>query len=315
MTARWLVTILTLTATIRAQAQEGATMVHEYATVNGVRLHYVRQGTGPLVLFLHGFPEFWYAWRDQVADLGRDHLAVAPDLRGFNLSAKPSELDAYKPAQIVEDIRQLARHLNGGGRFTLVAHDWGGAIAWTFAIRHPELLDRLIIINAPHPAIFGNLLAHDPAQQRASQYMNFFRSAQAETVLSADHYAPLLRFFDSLRKVGKFTTDDDRAYVANWSEPGSLTGGLNYYRASQLGPSSGPILESGPVDPTAYRVGVPTLVIWGMKDDALLPQNLDGLERYVPDLTIERIPEGTHWVVHEFPDRIVTLIRGFLTRD
>lgn len=286
---------------------------HEYATVNGVRLHYVRQGTGPLVMFLHGFPEFWYAWKDQVADLGRDHLAVAPDLRGFNLSGKPDALEAYQPAQIVEDIRQLAHHLNGGARFTLVAHDWGGAIAWMFAIRHPEQLERLIIINAPHPAIFANLLAHDSAQQHASQYMNFFRSAQAEGALSANHYAPLLRFFDGPRKAGKFSPEDDRAYVAAWSEPGALTGGLNYYRASKLGPGSASN-ATPPDDPDAYRIRVPTLVIWGMKDDALLPQNLDGLERFVPDLTVERIADGTHWVVHEFPDQVMALIRRFMSR-
>ncbi len=299
-----------------ANAQGARTMQHEYASVNGIRLHYVKQGTGKLVLFLHGFPEFWYAWKDQLAEFGKDHLAVAPDLRGFNLSDKPAALDDYRAAAIVEDIRQLAQHLNGGGKFVLVAHDWGGALAWAFAMRYPALLEKLVIINAPHPAVFSDLLNHDPAQQRASQYMLFFRSPQAEAVLSADHYAPLLRFFDGLRKAGKVTPADDAAYVDAWSQPGSLTGGLNYYRASQIGPPVGGVRDSASTGTIAgdYRVAVPTLVIWGMKDEALLPQNLTGLGQYVPDLTIERIDEGTHWVVHELPERINALIRSFLTR-
>jgi pimeloyl-ACP methyl ester carboxylesterase len=297
-----------------AAAQKRGTMQHEYATVNGIKVHYVRNGHGPLILFLHGFPEFWYAWKDQLAEFGRDHLAVAPDLRGFNLSEKPAALEEYQAAKIIEDIRQLALQLNGGKRFVLVAHDWGGALAWLFAIRHPELLDKLVIINAPHPAIFSDLLNHDSAQQRASQYMLFFRSPQAEATLSADNYAPLLRFFDRLRQAGKFTEADGREYVSNWSQPGSLTGGLNYYRASRLGPpvqGNRDSLASG-LPAGDYQVPVPTLVIWGMKDDALLPQNLIGLERYVPKLSLERIDEGTHWVIHEFPERVNRLIRGFL---
>ena len=291
-------------------------MQHEYASVNGVRLHYVRQSAGRLVMFLHGFPEFWYAWKDQLAEFGRDHLAVAPDLRGFNLSDKPAALEDYRAAAIIEDIRQLAHHLNGGRPFTLVAHDWGGAIAWTFAIRHPELLDKLVIINAPHPAVFSDLLNRDAAQQRASQYMLFFRSPQAETALSADHYAPLLRFFAGPRKAGRFSPADDAAYVEAWGQPGALTGGLNYYRASRIGPPVGGVRDSAStgVITDDYRVRVPTLVIWGMMDDALLPQNLTGLDRYVPDLTIERINDGTHWVVHEFPDRVNRLIRDFIAK-
>lgn len=317
--AMWGATIaacLLLGTASTGSAQGGRTMQDEYASVNGIRLHYVRQGAGRLILFLHGFPEFWYAWKDQLAEFGQDHLAVAPDLRGFNLSDKPSALEDYRAAAIIEDIRQLAHHLNGGGPFTLVAHDWGGAIAWAFAIRYPELLDKLVIINAPHPAVFSDLLNHDSAQQRASQYMLFFRSSQAESVLSADHYAPLLRFFEAPRKAGRFSSTDDAAYTEAWSQPGALTGGLNYYRASRIGPPVGGARDSASTGVSAedYRVRVPTLVVWGMKDDALLPQNLSGLERYVANLTIERVAEGTHWVVHEFPDRVNRLIRDFIAR-
>src|SRR6516165_1464331 len=131
----------------------------EYASVNGVRLHYVSAGKGPLILFLHGFPEFWYEWKDQLAEFGKDHLAVAPDMRGYNLSDKPRDLAQYRISVLVEDIRALGEHFAPGKKFVLVGHDWGGAVAWSFAIAHPEMVEKLIIVNAPHPGIFARLLA------------------------------------------------------------------------------------------------------------------------------------------------------------
>lgn len=289
-------------------------MKHEYVTANGVRLHYVRSGQGDLVLFMHGFPEFWYAWKDQLADLGRDHLAVAPDLRGFGWSDKPPAVDDYRAANVIEDIRALAGSLNGGKPFVLVGHDWGGAIAWGFAMKHPDLLKRLVIINAPHPIVFARELRENKAQQQASNYMLFFRSSRAEPVLSANDYSPIIDLFAGLKAAGKFTPDDEAAYREAYRQPGALTGGLNYYRASRIGPP-GPEASDTLVTGASFgdfTVSVPTLVIWGEKDDALLVGNLAGLDAFVPDLTIHRIPEGTHWVVHEFPERVSQLIREFI---
>ena len=164
---------------------------HHVTQVNGIRLHTARAGAGRLMLFLHVFPEFWYAWRRQLAEFGQDHLAVAPDLRGYNLSDKPADPKAYRAKALVEDVRQLAAQLTDQP-FVLVAHDWGGALAWTLAIAHPGLLDRLVIINAPHPVPFARDLATDPAQQQASRYMNLFRDPKAERVLSENGYARLL---------------------------------------------------------------------------------------------------------------------------
>jgi len=301
---------------------------HEYADVNGVRLHYARAGRGPLVVFLHGFPEFWYEWKHQIAEFSRDHTVVAPDMRGYNLSSKPAELSEYAMPKLVEDVRALAAGLlktAGGEKFTLVAHDWGGAVAWVFAAQHPEMLDKLVIVNAPHPTVFGRLLSEDPAQQQASQYMLMFRGPQAEQTLSANSYATLTSMvLGAGLKDGTVTDADRQMYVEAWSQPGALTGGLNYYRASGIGPRQGavpsataPAGDRSPEPPPAAKppalvVRVPTLVIWGERDTALLPSNLQGLDEVVPSLTIKRVPDGTHWVVREKAPEVNRLIREFI---
>ena len=292
-----------------------------YVNVNGVRLHCVTEGRGSLILFLHGFPEFWYEWKNQLAEFGKDHLAVAPDLRGYNLSDKPAGVENYSVDVLVEDIRQLADNFRHGKKFILVAHDWGGAVAWAFAIAHPDYLQKLVIINAPHPAVFGRLLTLDPAQQKASQYMLLFRSSQAESVLSANNYAALTEaVLGEGLETGVFTEEDKAAYIKAWSQPGALTGGLNYYRASRVGPPAPPQVAAEIGASTAnfgsnqsqMTVRVPTLVIWGEKDTALTTGNLDGLDEYVSQLTIKRVPDASHWVVHEKPAEVNGYIREFI---
>jgi pimeloyl-ACP methyl ester carboxylesterase len=288
---------------------------HRYADVNGVRLHYATAGQGKLIMFAHGFPEFWYAWKAQLAEFARDHQVVALDMRGYNLSSKPAAVEQYAVRHLVEDLRALAEAL-GHRRLILVGHDWGGATAWAFAIKHPEWLEKLVIINAPHPAVFARELRENPAQQEASEYMLWFRGATAEPLLSADGFARLEQaVLADLLARGAFTEADRRAYLEAWAQPGALTGGLNYYRAARVGP---PARDGGPVTGTVGEfagdttVRVPTLVLWGERDRALLTGNLDGLEHYVPDLTIRRIPDGTHWLVHEQPALVNRLIRDFI---
>jgi pimeloyl-ACP methyl ester carboxylesterase len=286
-------------------------MDHRYADVNGIRLHYVTAGRGPLILFLHGFPEFWYAWKDQLAEFGRDHRAVAPDMRGYNLSSKPAEVAAYSVKHLVADVRALVDHLEAK-TFVLVGHDWGGVVAWAFAIRHPDRLEKLVIVNAPHPAVFERELRENPAQQAASGYMLIFRIAEAEEILAADNHRRLLAMFT--REGAPFSDEDRAQYLAAWSQPGALNGGLNYYRAAGVGP---PTPEGTPARgfsgaSSPRTVTVPTLVIWGERDSALLTGNLDGLEAFVPNLTIRRVPEGSHWVVHQQPGLVNRLIRDFL---
>ena len=290
-----------------------------YVTVNGVRLHCVTAGEGPLMLCLHGFPEFWYEWKEQLREFGKDHLVVAPDLRGYNLSEKPAGLEAYRVPALLEDIRGLANHFRQGRKFILVAHDWGGALAWGFAITHPELLERLVIINAPHPAIFRELLMNDAGQQQASQYMLMFRTPGAEAMLLANDCAILVEnVLGGMLRSGVMTEADRAEYVKAWQQPGALTGGLNYYRANEVGPPAPgetrvpAAAHAFGVDAGQMKVRVPTLVIWGEKDTALTVKNLDGLEKYVPELTIRRVPEGSHWVLHEKAAEVNGYIREFI---
>lgn len=296
---------------------------HDYAEVNGVRLHYAKSGSGQLMLFLHGFPEFSYAWNNQLQEFGRDHLAVAPDMRGFNLSSKPEGVDHYRMPLLVEDVRALAAKLGYGAnrKFILVGHDWGGVVAWAYAAAHPETIEKLAIVNAPHPAVFARELRENPAQQKASAYMLMFRGPDAETTLSANNHQMLVQaVMGEGLKTGSFTEADKVEYLKAWSQPGGLTGGLNYYRASQIGPpaavaSPGGTAPSPSTAPaTMPKIAVPTLVIWGEKDTALLTGNLAGLEAFVPQLTVQRIPEGTHWVVHEYPALVNKYLREFLGR-
>jgi len=283
---------------------------HKYADLNGVRLHYVTAGHGKLIMFLHGFPEFWYEWKNQLLEFSHDYQAVAPDMRGYNLSSRPQEVEQYRTKYLVDDIRALADYL-GHHKFILVGHDWGGAVAWPFAMRYPDRLEKLIIINAPHPVIFARELRENPAQQKASQYILLHRSAEAEEILSRDNYAALVNAV--LKKgleQGYFTEEDKQEYIKAWSQPGALTGMLNYYRAAQLGSFTGDADMSA--DSASMVITVPTLVIWGEQDTYLLPGNLSGLDKYVTNLTIKRVPDGSHWVIHEKPALVNKYIREFI---
>jgi pimeloyl-ACP methyl ester carboxylesterase len=283
------------------------TIVHETVEANGIRLHVARAGAGPLILFLHGFPEYWGMWRPMLEHFGaRGWCAVAPDLRGYNLSDKPAAVEAYRVKPLVADVLALAARYTKE-KFVLVAHDWGGAVAWSVAMSHPERLSRLVMLNSPHPYVFWRELCANPAQREASAYMTLFRLAKAERVLSANGYARLLAWFPGL------DPDYRRGLLEAWSQPGALTGGLNYYRASPLYPPTAD--DPGPqklqLKPEDFVVRVPTLVLWGERDPALLTGCLDGLEALVPDLKLVRVPEATHWIARERTGRVIAEIEAF----
>ncbi|MHA1104299.1 MAG: alpha/beta fold hydrolase [Promethearchaeota archaeon] len=288
----------------------------EFAEVNDVKLHYIKAGPedGDLIIFLHGFPQFWYMWRDQLLEFSKDYLVVAPDMRGYNLSSKPEEIEQYQPHHIVEDIRALVEEHFNRKKCILVGHDWGGVIAYPFANLHPNLVEKLIIINAPHPNIFARLLSKNKDQQSSSQYVLFFRSQNAEGYLSASNYKNILGIIVTPEM--EFTEDDKQMYINAWSQPGALTGGLNYYRAGGLKPPSQGEkinnLRESQLELSPVMINVPTLVIWAEKDTALTTHNLEGLAEFIPKLKIKRIPEGSHWIINERPDKINSLIREFL---
>lgn len=288
----------------------------QYAALpNGMRLHYASAGEPgrPLLIFLHGFPEFWFAWHEQLKAFGETHYAVAPDLRGFNLSGMPKDIADYRPRLVAQDIEQLVAHL-GYERCIMVAHDWGGAIAWNIAISKPQLLERLIVINATHPYPFAKALAADKAQQDASAYMNWLRAPGSEEALAKDDFRVLEQLMLGMGRPSDHWFDQAtrERYHACWSR--GLAGGVNYYRATPLHPptDTDPGAEKLALDPADFRCPLPVRVIWGLQDKALLPLLLDDLPLLVDDLVIERLPEATHWVVHEQPQRVNALIARFL---
>ncbi len=283
---------------------------HHVEAVNGIELHWVEAGQGPLVLLLHGFPEFWYAWRHQIPALAAAGFrVVAPDLRGYNLSAKPEGVASYRAGVVMSDVVALIGHL-GAERAHVAGHDWGGVIAWRLAMRRPDVLDRLVIVNAPHPAVFARELRH-LRQLRRSWYAGFFQLPLIpEALFRANDFALLERMFrNGPRRPGAYTDEDIRLYKEAAARPGALTAMLNYYRAirsrTPRGEAAG---ERGSGDEVVRR---PTMVIWGERDTALTTHNLEGLERYVPGVRIERIAEASHWVPADAPEHVSTLMIEF----
>ncbi|MEX0582227.1 MAG: alpha/beta hydrolase, partial [Sneathiella sp.] len=264
---------------------------HERAKIGDIELHYAECGAGndELVLMLHGFPEFWYCWKDQLPKVGKNYHAVAPDMRGYNLSDKPDGIKAYGIRHLIGDVIGLADHF-GAEKFYLVAHDWGAAIAWAIAIACPERIRGLVIFNGPHPYIFSELLSHNEAQIAHSQYIARFQIPDIETDLLAEDCRQLWDWtFRDLIPTGEMTEEDEFAYKSAWTQPGAMTAMLNYYRASPLVPATGQMKGKGfGLKPEAFRVHVPTLVVWGEGDEMLVAENLDGLEDFVDDLTIVR---------------------------
>jgi epoxide hydrolase 4 len=287
---------------------------HHHILPNGTTLHAAHWGdpTKPLMLFLHGFPEFWFAWRNLAPRFADDFYCVAPDLRGFNLSSQPADIGEYKAHKIIQDLAQLVHSL-GKTKLVLVSHDWGGAVAWGMAIAMPQLVTKLVSINSPHPGTFQRELAASAVQQAASDYMLWLREPGAAAKLSADNFKKLKSFMLAMSPdKAWFTPEIEAEYERCWAR--GLEGGLNYYRATPLVPPTA--TQSGArawtPKPEDITVKVPTLVIWGMDDTALLPSLLDGIEQWVPGVQIERISGASHWIVHEQTDTVERLIGQFV---
>jgi epoxide hydrolase 4 len=277
-----------------------------YAELGDVRLHYVEAGAGPLVVLLHGFPEFWYGWRWQIPALaGAGFRVVAPDMRGYNLSSRPEGVAAYAPAKLAGDVRDLIAE-RGESRAFVAGHDWGAAVAWLTAIRHPEAVERLAILNVPHPRRMLEALRRPGRQLLRSWYMFFFQLPRLpERLLAAGDWRGLRQPFKEARP-GAFTPADIERYKQAWSRPGAATAMLNYYRASLRRPPGGATGRSLP------PVQAPTLIIWGERDRHL------GAELAEPRATdvlaldrVVRLPNASHWVQHDEPDRVSELLIDF----
>jgi pimeloyl-ACP methyl ester carboxylesterase len=282
----------------------------------GVTLNVALAGDqrNPAVILLHGFPESHRTWREVAPRLEDRFFLVMPDQRGFAGSDKPQKVDDYRTARLVDDVFALTDSLELEA-FTLVGHDWGGAIAWPAALRGDPRLKRLAIINAPHPVIFQKSLIEDEDQRAASQYMNAFRAAGFEQAVEAMGYEGFFeKTFSRHVDLKKIPEAEKRRYLADWSRPGALTGMLNWYRGSQLVvPPPGATVPLPDWLLKAFpTVEVPTLVIWGMKDPALLPLQLDGLGALVEDLTIVRLPGAGHFAPWEAGEEVATILGDFL---
>ncbi|MEY3487435.1 MAG: hypothetical protein RL075_1440 [Pseudomonadota bacterium] len=276
----------------------------------------------PVLLFLHGFPEAAFVWDAMLLHFSRPehggYLCVAPDLRGYAGSSAPAEVAAYRAKHLMQDIAALIADVAGeaGQLACLVAHDWGGAVAWNLAAASPGLMARLAIINSPHPGTFLKALQDSLAQQTASAYMNFLIRPDAEALLAEDDYRRLWALFAGMGAVDgphAWLTDAlKQQYRTVWGA--GLSGPLNYYRASPLRPPrpGDPAAAAVTLPPGMLQVTLPTLVLWGTGDTALLPELLDGLEAFVPQLKLERIEDATHWIVHEQPALVQARLAAFL---
>ena len=284
----------------------------EYLETNGIRLHYMTQsmtkGDGPLMLFLHGFPECWYSWRHQLREFGQDYQAVALDLRGYNKSDKPKETSAYALSELIKDVEGAIRAL-GYERCVLVGHDWGGVIAWAFADAHQEMLERLIVLNFPHPAKYAEGLKTFQQLRRGWYILLFKLPVLPELLLKMNDYAAIRSAFrePATHNPEACTTTDVDRLVDAAARPGAITGMLNYYR-SIFG------LKSF-WNRDWEKLTVPTLMVWGEEDIALGKELTYGTEEYVKTLELHYIPECSHWVQQEQPELVNQYMRAFLARS
>ncbi len=294
-------------AAIGATGQQGQALwvdgVREgYADLDDVQLHYVEAGEGPLIVLLHGFPEFWYGWRLQILPLAAAGFrVVAPDMRGYNLSSRPEDVAAYGIDRLADDIRGLV-HERGAESALLVGHDWGGSVAWATAMNHPEVVDRMAVLNAAHPRKLAQGL-HHPGQLRRSWYFFFFDLPDLpETVVHANNWHFFRHFLHDAHPA--YTPEEIERYVEAWSQPGAATGMINYYRSS--------VRQSKGAEAALRPVSAPTLVIWGQDDAYLGPELAEPEHDDVPNLDrVERLPDASHWVHHDEAERVNQLLIDF----
>jgi epoxide hydrolase 4 len=272
---------------------------HLHVEVNNIHLHVATIGVGKPLFLLHGFPDFWYGWKSLIPLLKDNYKLIIPDLRGYNLSDKPKGVENYDMNILIEDLINLVDYFKFDEIY-LAGHDWGGVIAWCFAEKYPDRVEKMMILNAPHPKIFQEQLSKNKAQQRASFYIfEFLKPHGEQFVIKNDFKWLKWAVFSGMDKKKDFTEYDKQKYLKAWSEPGAIEGGVNYYRAN--------------LNFKAWtgKIKVPTIVIHGMDDVAVLPSVLDGLDEYVKNLKIVKVEKASHWVMHDVPELIAKNIKDY----
>jgi len=284
---------------------------------NGIHLDVADEGPkgAPALIFLHGFPENHRTWRHQIAHFSDRFRCIAPDQRGYRGSSKPQEVDAYTPDKLIGDVFLLADAL-GIDKFTIVGHDWGGAVAWGVALggQHTRV-ERAVIANAPHPAIFGKLLWAHPGQRAASQYIRAFRDPANDPLIREKGITGILRQEVNWDRPDNMPAEERAQLLKHWEDRDACFGMLNYYRASPMvvptmdEPFELPAEFTAPALP---NLTIPTLVIWALDDLALPPENLEGMEDIIDPLTIHKVPDCGHFVPWEAPEAVIAAMEAFL---
>ncbi|WP_313468327.1 alpha/beta hydrolase [Carnobacterium sp.] len=279
---------------------------HRYVETNGIKLHVVQEGPkeGQLIILLHGFPEYWYGWRNQISDLANKGFRVwAPDQRGYNLSDKPKKVNDYRMNHLVEDIAGLIK-ASGKEKVILVGHDWGGIVAWRVARMYPDLLQKLVILNAPHEAAMNRQILQHPMQILKSSYILFFQlRGIPERLFELSDWKIAVKALRHSSKKGTFNEEDLQRYRTAWSQLGAMRSMINWYRAN-VSSLSDPTIPS--------RVTVPTLVIWGAQDHFLGHELASKSLEFCDEGQGILLGEATHWVHHEEPEHVSKLIVDFI---
>jgi pimeloyl-ACP methyl ester carboxylesterase len=272
-------------------------MPDRYADVGDIRLHYIDEGQGPLVVMLHGFPEFSFSWRKQIPVLAKaGYRVIAPDLRGYGESSRPDDVDAYKMTSIVQDIAGLI--VQNGGSCTLVGHDWGGIASWLLPMLHPTLVERLVVMNAPHFVPMRREINRSFGQKMRLLYQLFFNLPVLPELF--------IRLFGKMlmSRLGSFTPDEVQTYVDTWRKPGATTAMLNYYRAIRK--------HRAELRGLMRKIEVPTMLIWGERDPVFHKEMTEDFGEWVPNLRVARIPEAGHFVQTDAAEKVNALLLEFL---
>lgn len=301
---------------------------HKYAELGEVKLHYVEaspqiktdSAVTQTIVFLHGFPEYWGTWQNQINEFSVDYRVIVPDLLGYNLSDKPVDESSYQVPQLIALMSRFLKSVSEEQPVVLVAHDWGGAIAWPLVAFHSNLVSQLIILNAAHPSTFTREMIINPEQRKKSAYIHQLIAENAVEELSRHEFLFFQQMLFEHRLDNGFSEDEKLNYIHVWKRPGAIAGMLMYYRSMpQLAPTEnasglidGPIVDTADMKIPQIRISVPTLVLWGMRDQAFVPAVLEGIEEYVENCQVERFTNASHWLHHEQPEEVNRAIRNFM---